>query len=153
MIGCHQLAIADRRLFGGRKVIGFLRAFERADQILGHPISHGIGVADRHAAAALIEKRDAQPHQFYQPIGQRAANLQRAAKLHHAQHLFGAMRQIAREALLKIGQLIRLDRIAQTRIPIGRGNFGNPAHCDAPKNERSVGGKVWTNSGARQLVN
>ena len=128
MIGGHQLAIADRRLFRVAEIGRFLRLFERADRAFVDPVIDRIGVADGHAAAALVEKGDAQSDQFDQTFRQAAATLERSAELHQAQRLFGAMGKISDQPLLQVGSLIGFDGIADSGIPVLRRQFCDAAH-------------------------
>ena len=85
-----------------------------------------VGIADRHAAATLVEECDPQPDQLDQPCRQSAIDLQRATELHQPQRLFGTMREEPGQPLLKVARRIGPDGVAQTRIPVWRCELGDP---------------------------
>lgn len=120
MIGRHQFPISDRSLFGRREILGLLRPLKGADRCLVNAVRHGIAVPDRHAAAALIEKRNPQANKFHKSFGQLPVAFQGAAELHQSERLIGAMREVACEALFKGRRLIGARCFDKPGIPLIR---------------------------------
>ena len=67
----EQVGEPQRGALGVGEVVGLGGAFERADERLGDPVLYRLVVADRHAAAALVVERDAEPDELDESPRQR----------------------------------------------------------------------------------
>ena len=67
VVGGEQVSETDCAALGVGEVVGLRGLFQLAHSPLGEPVVERALVPQRHAAAALVVKGDAQPDEFAQP--------------------------------------------------------------------------------------